>query len=215
VNIFISHSRRDKELVERIRTIITNIGHQSIVEEFIPTELKQPIPYAEIKSKVDLSSLVFLFLTDNVVLTEYTRNWVMFEISLAATQQKRLFVFERQGTPIPYPIPYLTDYMIFNNTTESLLTIQGVTREAGQIPTHLITGGIGILVGAPFGPLGILLGGIGGLILGANQLQPTVPRIICPHCRIPFNYYSPQIATFACPSCRQWIQLRSKIITVK
>lgn len=214
MNIFISHSKRDKELVERIKTVVTNIGHQAIIEEFIPAESKQPIPYAEIKSNVDLSSMVFLFLTDNVVLTDYTRNWVMFEISLAASQQKRLFVFERQGTPIQYPVPYLTDYMIFCNTTESLLAIQSVARDAGQIPPHIMGAGLGAFLGLPFGPLGILLGGVGGLILGANQSQPTVPRIICPYCKIPFNYYSPQISTFACPSCRQWIQLKPKTTTV-
>lgn len=211
VCVFISHSRQDRALVGKIRSLLANIGYEAIIEEFIPPESKQPIPYMEIKNKLQMSSFVFLFLTDNVVLTEYTKNWVMFEISQAASLQKRLFVFERKGTPIPYPIPYLTDYMIFDETTESYFSIQWIARKASpSIPQNLITAGLGALLGLPFGPLGLIVGGLGGLILGPQDAETaSIPRITCPYCGVPFNYYSPYIQTFACPSCRQWITLKT------
>jgi hypothetical protein len=85
-----------------------------IIEEFIPESDKKPIPHNEIQEKLSRSDVVFLFLTDNILASDYTKNWVAFEVGLARQSQKRVFVFERQGTPIPYPIPYVTDYMIFD-----------------------------------------------------------------------------------------------------
>lgn len=211
VYVFISHSKRDRALVRKIHSLLTNIGYEAIIEEFIPSETKQPIPYMEIRNNLQKSSFVFLFLTDNVVLTEYTKNWVMFEVSQAASFQKRLFVFEQKDMPIPYPIPYLTDYMIFDDTTESYLLIQQIAKKAGpSIPPNLITAGLGVLLGLPFGPIGPILGGLGGLILGPRDADTmNIPRITCPYCGIQFNYYSPYIQDFACPSCRQWITLRT------
>lgn len=208
-SVFISHSKRDKTLVKRIHTLLDNIGYTAIIEEFIPPEKKQPIPYIEITNNVRVSSFLFLFLTDNIVLTEYTKAWVMFEVSQAASLNKRLFVFERKGTPIPYPIPYLTDYMIFDETTESYFSIQSIAKEARpRIPPNWVTAGLGALLGLPFGPLGLVVGGLGGLILGPRDAEAAnIPRVNCPHCRIPFNYYSPNIRAFACPSCRQWMTL--------
>lgn len=107
--IFISHSKKDEDLVLIMKKILKNIGHTPIIEEFIPVEEREPIPYEEIRSNVEKSEFLFLFLTDNVVATPYTQNWVSYEIGLASAHSKKLFVFERIGTPIEFPIPYLTD----------------------------------------------------------------------------------------------------------
>jgi len=97
-----------------MQTVLINLGHTPIIEEFIPEELKEPIPYEEIRKNIQLSNAVFLFLTDEIVRTEYTRNWVIYEVGLASERQIPLFVFERKGFPIPYPIPYVTDFMLFD-----------------------------------------------------------------------------------------------------
>jgi len=34
--IFISHSKRDEQLVRNIQTVLINVGHTPIIEEFIP-----------------------------------------------------------------------------------------------------------------------------------------------------------------------------------
>lgn len=215
--IFISHSKRDRELVGRIKTVLENIGHNPLIEEYIPAENKLPVPYQEIRQKIEVADFVFLFLTDNVVMTEYTRNWVMFEVSLALGSNRRLFVFEREGSPVPYPVPYLTDYMIFSSGIDDMLEIQSIAKSAGwsSPPTGLIGAGLGALIGLPFGPLGLILGALGGGAFGAasqsqNQIQAQIPKITCPHCGVSYNYYSLRIRSFACPSCRQWIELAEK-----
>lgn len=210
--IFISHSKRDEELVNTMAKVLRNIGHTPIIEEYIPGEQKVPIPYEEIRRNVNMSEYVFMFLTDNVVLTEYTKNWIMFEDGLAANGDKRLFVFERSGIPIPYPIPYLTDYMIFDaDSTSDILDIQALAKKLGQIPTGVVGAGIGALLGLPFGPIGLILGGLGGGILGASA-QEQIPRATCKFCGISFNYYSPHFYRFQCPSCRREITFSSGAI---
>lgn len=204
-NIFISHSRRDKELVTAMAKVLRNIGHNPIIEEFIPEEEKEPIPYEEIRKNVNLSDYVFLFLTDNIVKTEYTHNWVAFEIGLTANDGKRLFVFERAGVPVPYPIPYLTDYMIFDaDSANDILDIQTLSKKIDEIPKQVVGSGIGALLGLPFGPIGLVLGGLAGAVLGANASEPIL-KIQCPFCSVSFHYYSPHYPEFNCPACRREI----------
>lgn len=214
VTIFISHSRKDASLVENVYGILVNIGHIPIIEEFIPETEKQPIPHDEISKNVSLSDSVFLFLTDNVLATEYTRNWVIFEVGLARQGEKRVFVFERQGIPIPYPIPYLTDYMIFDpQSIQDLLAIQKIAKElVGRIPAKLIGAGVGLLIGSVFGPIGAAFGAITGGSLGHSsdiQTEARIPVIECPreNCHIRFRYYSPNITSFKCPACRELITI--------
>ena len=205
--IFISHSKKDKDLVVSVKKILENIGHTPIIEEFIPQEKQQVIPYEEIRSNVNNSSFVFLFLTDSIVETEYTKNWVIYEVGVASNASIRVFVFERIGTPIHYPIPYFTDFALFNpDRTDDMLEIQKLAKNLGKIRRELLTAGAGAAVGSLFGPLGLVLGAIGGYVFGPKQEKP--PRVTCPHCNVTFNYYSLRIKDFDCPSCRKKILLR-------
>lgn len=134
--IFISHSKRDKKLVNNIRIIIENIGHKPIIMEMPDTiAIQKPIPYDEIRSNVQASDAVLVFITSEVVKTEYTKSWVNFEITTASAYSKPVFVFEHiedihQLANLPYLIPYITDYMIFDKeSSEDLLKAQKHVKE--------------------------------------------------------------------------------------
>jgi len=209
VIIFISHSRRDRELVQNVQTLLINVGHTPIIEEFIPDEERAPIPRNEISTRIQQSAALFLFLTDEVLKTEHTKSWVTSEAAIARSLGKRVFIFEREGLPIPYPLPFATDYMIFNpRSIEDVMNIQRLSTKIGGIPAKMVTGGIGALIGSAFGPVGTLVGAIGGLILGPQD-RPPIPgiSITCPHpnCKASYNYWSPDIPSFLCPCCRQVI----------
>ena len=215
--VFISHSKRDSDLVIRIKQILENIGHTPALEEFIPESDKKPIPYDEIRTKVSGSDVVFLFLTDNIVATEYTKNWVIFEVGVASSMKKPLYIFERQGVPIQYPLPYFTDYMLFDqNSIDSLLEIQTIAKtHVGKVPIGT-TGGVisGAAVGAIAGPAGALVGAIlGGLIgYGADTSSSSnIRTITCPYktCKIRFRYHSTRITKFMCPACRHEIVIQN------
>ena len=91
VTIFISHSKKDEDLVLGIKKILENIGHTPIIEEFISKEKQQEIPYEEIRSNVNKSSFVLLFLTDSVIETEYTKSWIIYEVGVASNASIRVF----------------------------------------------------------------------------------------------------------------------------
>ena len=204
--IFISHSKRDENLVLNVKKILENVGHSPIIEEFIPAEKQLPVPYEEIRTNVEKCEFLFVFLTDNVVMTPYTQNWVIYEVSLAAHSSKSVYVFERIGSPIPFPIPYLTDYALFDpDNTNDILTLQQLTKNLGKLRRDLLTAGGGALLGSPLGPVGMVLGAIVGYVLGPKPNPP--PKVKCNQCNISFNYYSPY-KEFNCPSCRKKIDLR-------
>ena len=199
---FISHSKRDKELVNAMAKVLRNIKHDPIIEELIPEEEKENVPYEEIRKNVNQSDHVFLFLTDNIVLTEYTRNWVSFEVGLTASEHKKLLVFERSGVPVPYPIPYLTDYMIFDeDNTSDILDIQNLATKLNELSKTTIGAGIGASLGFVFGPMGLILGGLGGALLGAKA-EEEIPKVKCPFCGVSYFYHSPHHTSFNCPACR-------------
>jgi hypothetical protein len=204
--IFISHSKRDERLVLNIKKILENVGHTPIIEEFIPQEKQLPIPYEEIRTNVTKCEFLFVFLTDNVIATPYTQNWVIHEITLASSSSKNVYVFERIGNPIPFPIPYLTDYALFDpDNTEDILTLQELTKNLGKLRRDLLTAGGGALLGSALGPLGMALGAVIGYAVGPKPKMQ--PKVKCNHCNITFNYYS-QYREFNCPSCRRKIDLR-------
>lgn len=208
--IFISHSRRDTSLVQSIRQILTNVGHTATIEELIPENEKKPIPHDEIAEKVSECDVVFLFLTDNVLATEYTKSWVIFEVGLARQSKKRVFVFEKEGISIPYPLPYFTDYMIFDpQSIDDLLGVQKIAKSlVGRVPVGWMGAGAGALAGAIFGPIGLAIGALAGGLLGNRvdiQVEAQIPNVECPQCHIRFRYFSPGISDFKCPACRESI----------
>ncbi len=193
-----------------------NVGHAPIIEEFIPESEKKPIPHDEISERVSNSDAVFLFLTDNVLATEYTKSWVVFEVGLARPPKKRVFVFERDGIPIPYPIPYFTDYMIFDpQSIKDLLAVQKIAKVlVGTIPAGWKGAGAGALLGAVFGPVGMAIGAITGGLLGYGvdiQVEANIPQAECSQCHIRFRYFSPNISRFRCPACREPVTFKLEV----
>jgi hypothetical protein len=53
---------------------------------------------------------------------QYTHNWVSFEVGVASSSQKPIWVFEEFGSLIRFPIPFVTDYAQY--TLESLEHLQ-------------------------------------------------------------------------------------------
>jgi hypothetical protein len=138
----------------------------------------------------------------------------VFEIGLARQSLKRVFVFERQGTPIPYPIPYVTDYMMFDpGSIDDMLAIQTMAKVLiGRVPVGWVGAGVGAVLGAVFGPLGVGVGAIAGGLIGHGadaQIESMIPKVNCPNdrCRLHFRYYSPNIENFSCPACKQSITI--------
>ncbi len=127
--VFISHSSQDVELVSNVASMLKNIGDEPLIMEYAPKGDETAPPYARIREYMRAADHVMLFKTDNAIRTDYTRNWIIFEVGLAAELNKRLFVLEGKGPPIEFPIPYLTDYMVLEpDRVADILRLQTVAK---------------------------------------------------------------------------------------
>jgi|GEM_PF-1043227 len=220
VYVFISHSRKDTELVEIINYNFRSEGVVPLFMEFTPES--EP-PYKKIEENVKSSNAVFLFLTQNVISSDYTKNWISFEVGLAKAFNKPAFVIEDFNNKIHFPVPYLTDYVLYDPTKiEDWINLRRILQGIKQVveSNTLLLGLTGL--GAILGGLidrddrirGILIGGLGGaiiagIIVAIKASAPATPfKIKCPKCRIEFNLYS-KFSEFSCPSCRTKISVRA------
>ena len=212
--IFVSHSKHDKDLVKSIKMVIENIGHMAYLYEY-ESHPEDTEADEVIESEIRNSDFLFCFLTTNIAIREHTKSWIISEVAIAHAYNKRIFVFEKEGDYVDVRLPYLTDYMIFDNENiKHILRIQELAKktfeELYSPPPEIIGGGLGALIGSIFGPLGTILGGIGGAAY-ASQFRPVEPSMMrptCQWCNLSFNYYSPWIKTFPCPKCRRWMEVR-------
>jgi hypothetical protein len=216
--VFISHSKKDTELVEIINHNFRSMDVVPLFMEFAPES--EP-PYKKIEEHIKLSDAVFLFLTQNVVSSDYTKNWISFEVGLAKASNKPVFVIEDFNGKINFPVPYLTDYILYEPTkiedwTNLRKILQKLKRVVENNRSLLGLTGLGAILGGLIDQedrlRGILIGSIGGAIFAGilNALTPAVSvdptRIKCAKCGIEFNLYS-RARLFPCPSCRT--ELRS------
>ena len=212
--VFISHSKHDKELVDNLKSIIENLDHRTYLYEYEEHDLDES-PNIEIQTAIRSSNFIFVFLSDNIVTRDYTSSWVISETAIAREAGKRIFVFKPMALSKNLIIPYLTDLVIYNkDDIKDMFNIQRIAKEHFQktsiIKREMVGGGIGALLGAPFGPLGIFLGVVGGAVVG-NATKPKELDIIevhCEKCNNKYSYYSPLIKTFNCPICDHPLEVK-------
>jgi hypothetical protein len=67
----------------------------------------------------------------NTAFTEYTRNWIAFEVGLAAAHDsKNIWVFEPSNENVQFPIPYLHHYVLYDlDDNASRRYIESIVKE--------------------------------------------------------------------------------------
>lgn len=132
--IFVSHSKYDQDILASFDRVFARTGVISKCMEF--EEMSSP-EWQEIQNAVHNSEAVFLLLGQNVTRSIFTQNWIAFEVGLACAYNKRVWVFEQPFSNIPFPIPYLTDYMIYDLQDISHFNyVRGII-EAYRVPDTL------------------------------------------------------------------------------
>lgn len=108
-NIFVSHSQHDRDIRTSFDSVFARTNVKSVCMEF-----EKIANWETIRNEVKSSVAVFLLLGQNVRSSIYTRNWIAFEVGLACAFDKDVWVFEQGETTVDFPIPYLTDYMVYD-----------------------------------------------------------------------------------------------------
>ncbi len=203
--VFISHSRYDTDLVSNVVSAMRNIDVTPVAMEYLPRPSETIPDWSRIRAEVSSSDLVMLFKTDNAIRTDYTKSWIVYEVGLSAAFNKPLFVFERIGPPIGFPIPYLTDYMLLDPSKPSdILKVQRLTKHYRSGST------VEDSSKPPFSETGI--GGYMGIMLlllivaaaAEGYSSGELPiNLTCPKHGVTFRYYAdrPDRHDLRCPVC--------------
>jgi hypothetical protein len=190
------------------------------VFESLEKIVKGKISRDEIRKDIENSRAIFVVLSQNVENIPHTRDWVACETGYA--QNKDIWVFEpySQYGKISIIIPFLRHYVPFGVSDAWLAYIRRIIEsydDSETLPTALVTGGLGALIGSAFDEegdsSGAVLGGLGGAILGAMMSDKTKNRpvglhIECINCNSVYNVHIPQdMKTIRCPICNRAIQI--------
>lgn len=212
--IFISHSKRDTELVKVIDFNLRSVGIAPILREFTP---ESKPPYADIDADIARSDAVFAFLTQNVKVTDHTQNWVTHEITKAHDLNKPTYIIEDKNNPVHFPIPKLKNYILYDQTSiNDWNLIQNIASSIKRNPEILLGALAAGVAGALLFKKNRVAGFVCGAALGGILLALTLPEaqlrtpvvIKCPKCGIVFNLYTNlHLDCLYCPSCRVMLTL--------
>lgn len=185
--IFISHSRRDEDILDLFLRAFRGSGVTDLYREF-----ESPVPVgviAEIIGRdIEFSSAVFILLSEKIEVNQVTRDWVLYECGAAGIKQKPVWVFEPYESfgRITITIPRFAHYVRFKTDQQNHETwrryIQTIAASYNDKP-GLAKIGLAVLGGA----LGGFWVAVGGFLLGA-VLAPSIDRPAgystgCPNCQ--------------------------------
>lgn len=121
VRIFISHSSKDKWLIDPLASNLKLIP----VEPYL-AEIETPSPISlpqKLSDAMAVSDAVFVFWTANVAENESTRDVVNWEISAAyhMNPKKPIYVFAEKGVQVPTMLDYITVYARYDPFDQKIL----------------------------------------------------------------------------------------------
>ena len=207
MEIFLSHSRKDLNLVNTVKKALGLLDYHTIVYEDLPENLRAGKDLDNIRNLINQSQLVFLFLTNNVISLKHTLTWVQYEDHVASMFNKPVIVFQEQlpVSKTTFPILYFTDVISWTGVSADPMKIQEIAKSFGSsgAVVRAVAGGA---VGAIFGPIGSLLGALVGLASTPQNPLQNVPKVTCPNCKYTFRYWGNENTLFYCPNClMQWL----------
>ncbi|MCK4822262.1 hypothetical protein KA005_41245 [bacterium] len=124
VQIFMSHTKRDKDFCDRFWDVAPSVGVKLFRSEL---EILGTPPWKTIKDAIDDSVALFLLIGHELVKAQkesnhstesrrewkYTQNWISYEIGLACQKGIDVWVQCDSGVLINFPVPYLNNYAIY------------------------------------------------------------------------------------------------------
>jgi hypothetical protein len=123
--IFISHSSDDDVIVSAVKQAFDGLDQKPY---FLEDEITGTPPVKKLIEKINDSDALFAFLTPNAS-DEDTRDWIVFEIGVAATKGKKIHAWHTPDSKVPPMLKELTTYRSFE------LTPKGVVKLTGEVKT--------------------------------------------------------------------------------
>ena len=209
--IFISHSRKDGELVNFFLRACNPVGIKPILEE-LEAIVDGPATAERIHLHIGQSNAVFILLSPNVNNIQHTRDWVLHESGAAST--KDIWVFERYSDhgKVNIAIPRLQHYVVYDLNEPSLAYVANIVR--GYDDSHVLGTTLGAGIGALFGGKknagkGAVAGGAFGYAITKKDVPALVGQPVrCLSCQSVFQVHLPrELRNFRCPVCNKNLML--------
>jgi hypothetical protein len=204
VQIFVSHSQQDKEIVHFFLEAFAGTNVKPHLEE-LEKDTPSGVTSEKIKKDIAQSNAVFVLLSVNVERITHTRDWITWECGTATN--KDILVFEPVETfgRVRVVVPHLKHYVLYEQTIEwrkYLRTIIESYDDSHVIPTLSFSAAGGAVINQK-NPGG---GALAGLALGIASLivrdiaQPSLGiGIRCQSCSSIYKIH--RYGPFRCPVC--------------
>ena len=216
VAAFISHSREDMELVNRIYKALYQAGVEPKLAEFEELGEKGKLSAPQIKEMIMNSSWTLVFLTPKVTASVHTQNWVAYEVGVSHGLSRPVWIFEDEKRIVSeFPIPYLDYYFLYDpQNSQDWATIKEEVAKYARSP-DLGPAIAGAILGAPFGGPGSLIGALLGYAKSAADLEKMKAHappgfykiaVLCEECGSHYTIigkYETITRGFTCPTCRK------------
>jgi hypothetical protein len=211
--IFISHSAKDKKIVEFINRVFASTKVEAKYEE-IEAILDGRRTAPQIAVDIGRSNAVFILLGENVEKLRHTERWVLWESGVAGANNKEIWVLEAREDhgKISVSIPHLHHDVCFEYSDPWLAYIRAIVfsyDDSHVLPALSAGFATGIATESP--AAGILAGGIVALLLAGNKQGPPagLMAILCTHCQSVYRIHrDPAWNLMRCPVCNTQLQLQ-------
>ncbi len=112
--VFISHSQQDTESLKIIRSICAQNRIKAVQMEYeAHTRAGRP-NWEWVRAEIERSRAFILILTKNAIVADYTRNWISWEIGVAANCKPPKQVCIIKEEEVYFPVPYVTLYIPYS-----------------------------------------------------------------------------------------------------
>lgn len=206
--IFVSHSAKDKTLVDFISKVAAQTKARIILEEYENLSGAR-VNADKIKKDIGASNAIFVLLGPGANNLKHTRDWVNWETGVA--HAKDVWVIEHVATlgKINVVIPALRHYVLIGDHPSFFPYFKQIIE--GYDDSEVVGGAaiFGALGAAAGGPVGAMIGGfIGGAIGSKRDKLPRGSQIKCIHCCSTYGIHVPdKLPQIRCPVCNENLAL--------
>lgn len=202
--IFISHSKQDKDNIHFILEAFAGTKVKPHLEEF---ENAPPtgITATKIENDIQSSNAIFVLLSKNVELLKHTRDWIVWECGIGKNKDIWLFEPSDQLGKISVVVPHYNHYVLFERTEDwrrYILSLIASYDDSHVLPTLSATTGGGALLNEKDRGAGAAVGFAAGLVglLLHNMTKPSFGiDVRCWNCSS--NYKLHNYGYFRCGVC--------------
>jgi len=119
---FISHSQKDYSGKKYISLLCSVIG---LTPKMVEYEEMSEEEANDIKKWISKSKYIFVLLSDHVLDSYFTQNWIAFEMGVAFDKNIPIFLFENLNKPVDFPVPYLDFHIHYLDRSNDIEYVKG------------------------------------------------------------------------------------------